>query len=198
MWNSIPNSPADNPHVDPGIYEAVIDSLSEGTDGTAQPCVMIVLRLDDFDLYFVTKLGLPAGGVVRSEQRFWHFWAFAALEKDDACGRPELFVGKRLRVKVACMNRSGVNSGSNYFDVERFLPIKPVQQQSPTVEKRQDGMQHSCVSGNPADTRRGRESDAVCLPLGSGGIAHDGGNQRHRAVPARVVGAVPLPDQVRA
>jgi hypothetical protein len=198
MWNCIPEGPADNPHIDPGVYHAAIHCIGEGTDGTDQPCVTIVLRLEEFDLYFVTTLGLPCGGAMNSEQRFWHLCAFAGLAENDGSGPPGLFAGRRLRVQIARMNRSGVNSGSSYFDVARFLPLSPEEQPSFAGPTPQDRVGPIRVPGNATDAEQGGRSKAALAPPGSDGTSRRGDKKRRRAMPASALGSVPLPDQVRA
>jgi hypothetical protein len=133
MKNSIPQGPYNNPKVDDGIYEAIIDRTSVGAYNKGK-YIQIIMRLPAEDLYFATNVYFPNEHASRSKQRLWHLCSLLGLEVNDVLTQPGLLRDKRLRVQVLRMQRKTVNGGNPYYDVERFLETKVKEQPAPTPD----------------------------------------------------------------
>ena len=134
MKNTIPQGPYNNPKVEDGIYEAIIDHITIAYYNKGK-YIQIVLRLPIEDLYVVTNVYFPDGkSSTRTEQRLWHFCSFVGLTKQDVLDHPDLFKEKKLRVQILRMQQKTVNSGNPYYDVKRFLETKVKEEPAPTPD----------------------------------------------------------------
>jgi hypothetical protein len=125
MENRIPNGPYDNPRVDDGTYESVIDHVVKGSYGKDnQPYVKVVFRLTDMDLYFASNFYFPATKPKRTEQRLSRFCSILGIDRQAFDSDPDTLTGRSLRLQIGCLNPPGINGGRAYYDVLRFLPVK--------------------------------------------------------------------------
>ena len=123
MKNKIPQGPHYNPHVEDGTYDAVIDHVRTGTyHGDDAFYLQFVCRLPELNLYFVTNIYFPQGKARKSEQRLYCLCSTVGLDVQDAKEHPQAFKGKRLRVKIARMQKPKQNGGLPYYDVKLFFP----------------------------------------------------------------------------
>jgi rRNA processing protein Gar1 len=131
MKNTIPNGPWQNPLIEDDLYDAQIAHVVKGVYGNAEhPYLKIVCIIQTEDVYFTTNLYFKAGGTIKSDRRLWHFCECIGEEKADVLNDPGCCNGKRLCLRVKCIQKKNANYGNPYMDVERFLPPLPASEET--------------------------------------------------------------------
>ena len=126
MINIAPIGPWRNPSLEEGCYDAVIEEITELTDGKeGQKRIRLVFTLPSREVYFVTNLYFRPGESHRAEQRLWFFCRCVGLTKDDFLHQQELFIGRKLMLAIRAIHPDEANYGEPYSDVWLFHPPPP-------------------------------------------------------------------------
>lgn len=123
----IPVHPAQNRHLPDGVYAAEIRVVEERVYRVDSRLIHVLLWLPEEQVQFCTHFYFPHGYSIKSQQRLWHLCQAVSLELHQIIDEPELFQGKRLRIKTYLVNQDG----TMYSDVELFMPQAPQQIEAP-------------------------------------------------------------------
>ena len=119
MMHFIPTHPSQNERLDGGVYTAEIREITERIYNIDSHLIQILFWLPEEGVHLCTHFYFPHGYSIRSQQRLWHLCQAVGLELHQIIDEPELFQGKRLRIKTCSVTPE---SDRRYSDVELFLP----------------------------------------------------------------------------
>ncbi len=116
----IPTHPSENPHLaDDAVHNAEIREITDRVYNIDSRLIHVLFWLPDVEKHLCTCFFFPGGFSIRSQQRMWHMCQSVGLELFQVIDEPELFQGKRLRIKTCSVTPE---TGRRYSDVELFLP----------------------------------------------------------------------------
>jgi hypothetical protein len=195
--NRIPSSPYDNPFIDNGEYEAIIDRVSAGVGGEEKrPFIRIALRLVDINLYFVTDLCLTGESAASSEHHLKCVCSIVGMEDAGSHELLDALAGRRLRVKITQIIRQDAGGGDDYSDVERFMATK--QKPDPSQNTPQDGGDLDRSAGRYVGVHRNAEAGDARRQRKPAAADYGPMAGRPRALLACTFGALPLWGKDRA
>jgi len=107
-----------NPHIEEGIYEAVVEEIENKTYGDHEsPMVRLVFRIPSEEIHFVSHIYFPDNYSPGAQHRLWHFCCSVSLELEDVVNNPERFKDRWLRLRIV---EYAPDSYSPYCDVQSF------------------------------------------------------------------------------